>query len=391
MIPQKGYKRTEIGILPEDWEVVRLGEIGKIVGGGTPSTEKSTYWTQYNGIVWLTPTEIKTKYITESQRQITKKGLDESSAKSLPLHTILITTRATIGDVGIAKVECATNQGFQSLICSDSLNYEYAYYALQAYPVQKYFKRFACGSTFLELSSKEIKKTKIPLPPLAEQERIAEILSTWDTQIQNLESLIVEKQTLKKGLCQTLLTAKTRFKGFDEDWENKTFEEVFIRVASKKFQIQTKEYQEQGKYPIVDQGKQKIIAYSDCQDRVIKTTGIILFGDHTRELKYIDFDFIVGADGVQLLQGVCDNNKYLYYFLCNQYIPDTGYNRHFKFIKNMVFSIPQLAEQEKIAEILSEADNEITLLKQKLESLKSQKKGLMQKLLGGKIRTKFKG
>lgn len=211
----KGYKHTELGVLPEDWEVVRLGDIGKIVGGGTPSTEDSKYWTQQDGIVWLTPTEIKTKYITESQRQITKKGLEESSAKSLPKNTILITTRATIGDVGIAQVECTTNQGFQSLICSVSLNYEYAYYALQTHQTKKYFMRFACGSTFLELGSKEVRKTKIPLPPLAEQEKIAEILGEGDKEIMLLEQKLESLKSQKRGLMQKLLGGKIRinFKG----------------------------------------------------------------------------------------------------------------------------------------------------------------------------------
>lgn len=385
MIP-KGYKHTELGILPQDWEVVRLGEIGKIVGGGTPDTENLGYWTQQNGIVWLTPTEIKTKYITESQRQITKKGLEESSAKQLPKHTILITTRATIGDIGIAKVDCTTNQGFQSLICSDSLSYEYAYYALQAFQIKKHFIRSACGSTFLELSSREVRRTKIPLPPLAEQEKIAEILSTWDTQIQNYESLIKEKQTLKKGLCQTLLTAKTRLKGFSEDWEMKEFEKIFKRIPSKKFQIQTKDYKKNGKYPVVDQGKIKIVAYSDCDEKVLRVSDVILFGDHTREVKYINFDFIVGADGVQLFRSFSENNLFLYYFLSSQCIPNTGYNRHFKFVESMLFPLPSLAEQEKIAETLGEGDREIMLLEQKLESLKSQKKGIMQNLLNGKVR-----
>lgn len=366
MIP-KGYKHTDLGILPEDWEVVRLGEVAKIY---QPQTIKQTDFSNEG-------------YLVYGANGIIGKYHSFNHEK----EQIAIACRGnTCGSVHLTKSYSWITGNAMVINLDDSkrLNKAYAYQRLS----MDNFDYLITGSGQPQITS-DIKNHKIPLPPLAEQEKIAEILSTWDIQIQNLQSLITEKQNIKKGLCQTLLTAKTRLKGFSEDWQNKTFEEVFKRIASKKFQIQTKEYQEQGKYPVVDQGKQKIIAYSDCQDRVIKTTGVILFGDHTRELKYIDFDFIIGADGVQLLEGIRDNNKYLYYFLCNQYIPNTGYNRHFKFIKNMVFSIPPLAEQEKIAEILSEADNEITLLEQKLESLKSQKKGLMQILLSGKVRVKI--
>ena len=412
MIP-KGYKHTELGVLPKDWEVVRLGDVGKIVGGGTPDTENSEYWTQQDGIVWLTPTEIKTKYITESQRQITKKGLEESSAKSLPKHTILITTRATIGDVGIAKVECTTNQGFQSLICSDSLNYEYAYYALQAHQTKKHFMRFACGSTFLELGSKEVRKTKIPLPPLAEQGKIAEILSTWDTQIQNFETLITEKQTLKKGLCQTLLTAKTRLKGFGGDWEVVRLGDVCeIRNG---FAFQSKKFKKSG-FPIVRISNIKsnnsislknMVYFSsddyknkDLKNFIVHQNDVLvaLSGATTGKIGKMKEDVILYLNQRvgRFQPSERLNNDFLYQCLLLQsnilFLLSGGGaqpNLSTTTIKNKIFiPLPPLAEQEKIAEILSEADNEITLLEQKLESLKSQKRGLMQNLLNGKVRVK---
>lgn len=386
MTPPKGYKHTELGILPQDWEVVRLGEIGKIVGGGTPDTENLGYWTQQNGIVWLTPTEIKTKYITESQRQITKKGLEESSAKQLPKHTILITTRATIGDIGIAKVDCTTNQGFQSLICSDSLSYEYAYYALQAFQIKKHFIRSACGSTFLELSSREVRRTKIPLPPLAEQEKIAEILSTWDTQIQNYESLIKEKQTLKKGLCQTLLTAKTRLKGFSEDWEVVRLGEVLEIGGGRDYKHlgfgDIPVYGTGGSFAFVDDflycGASVCIGRKGTIDKPLFVEG-----------KFWIVDTLFFTHNFKNLIP-----KFLYYLASRikwkKYNEASGVPSLSKStIEKIQIPLPPLAEQEKIAEILGEGDREIMLLEQKLESLKSQKKGIMQNLLNGKVRTRI--
>ena len=100
------------------WEEKKLEEIGNFIGGGTPNTAIQEYWD--GGIPWYTPTEIKNGDLKSSNRTITEKGLKNSSAKLLPQGAILITTRATIGDVAISKKECTTNQGFQSLVVNDS-------------------------------------------------------------------------------------------------------------------------------------------------------------------------------------------------------------------------------------------------------------------------------
>src|SRR5690554_95351 len=109
-----------------DWMEKKLGEIGEFIGGGTPSTSNPEYW---NGnIQWYTPTEVKTFNLTKSVRSITEKGLKNSSAKLLPIGSILITTRATIGDAAITKWECSTNQGFQSLVVNKNQLNSFWYY-----------------------------------------------------------------------------------------------------------------------------------------------------------------------------------------------------------------------------------------------------------------------
>src|SRR5690606_25927047 len=115
-------KKLKVGNVPnlrfpsfeEEWKFTKFGEIAQIIGGGTPETNIEEYW---NGdIQWFTPTEVKSNFVTKSNRTITELGLKKSSAKLLPKGTILLTTRATIGEVAIATQECTTNQGFQSLI-----------------------------------------------------------------------------------------------------------------------------------------------------------------------------------------------------------------------------------------------------------------------------------
>jgi len=228
------------------------------------------------------------------------------------------------------------------------------------------------------LGQKEFAELKIPIPALKEQQKIAKILTTWDRAIERQEALILAKEEFKKGLMQRLLSG---------DFKKLKFELIFNRVAGKKYQINAKEYLREGKYPVIDQGKKKIIAYSNNNKKVFKNMSIILFGDHTRTIKYIDFDFIVGADGTQLLETKENfDNKFFYYQLLNKKIPNTGYNRHFKFIKEMTFNVPPLKEQQKIAQILTTTDKEIELLKNELEVLKEQKQGLMQRLLMGEVR-----
>ena len=184
------------------WEEKKLGDVCDIIGGGTPDTNKAEYW---NGnIQWFTPTEIgNTKYISESKRKITQLGFEKSSAKLLPVGTILFTSRATLGEMSITTVECTTNQGFQSLIPNKNfIDPDYLYY-LQPI-LQKYCYSKASGSTFLEISAKSLKECHIPLPCKAEQQKIADCLSSIDSLIQTQQKVVTIWQQRKKALLQQM-------------------------------------------------------------------------------------------------------------------------------------------------------------------------------------------
>ena len=190
--------RDENGEVYGDWVERKFKDIGEIVGGGTPKTDKNEYW---NGdIEWFTPTEIKSKYIKSSKRKISKLGLKKSSAKILPIGTILLTSRATVGDVGIAMKKCTTNQGFQSIIVNDKNNNEFIYYWILKN--RKEFLRRSSGSTFIEISKHEINKIDINLPSKAEQTKIANFLSSIDKKIAQVNRQIEESKCFKKGLLQ---------------------------------------------------------------------------------------------------------------------------------------------------------------------------------------------
>ena len=167
------------------------------------------------------------------------------------------------------------------------------------------------------------------------------------------------------------------------EWDVVDFKNFFNSVGAKKYQVQKSNYLTNGSYPIIDQGQKFIVGYSDEDDKVYKNTnGVIVFGDHTRIIKFIDFDFVVGADGTQLLKSTDGiNQKFSYYVLSNKELTNLGYSRHFKLVKEMKFPLPPLKEQEKIADILSTADDKIDAIASQIQKAETLKRGLLQKLL----------
>lgn len=183
------------------WSTYHLSDIAEVVGGGTPDTTVSSLW---NGdIQWFTPTEVgHQKYVSKSARTITQLGLQKSSAKKLPAGSILLSSRATIGECSIAQRECTTNQGFQNLIPKKDTNNEFLYYLAQT--KKHHFIKYASGSTFLEISNSEIKKTKCTVPGTEEQTQIAAFLSALDDRIAVQNKIIEDLKVLKKELCAKL-------------------------------------------------------------------------------------------------------------------------------------------------------------------------------------------
>ena len=167
-----------------EWKELTLEEIGDIVGGGTPSTKNENYYG--DEISWITPKDLSgytSKYISKGERSITKLGLEKSSAKLLPKGTVLFSSRAPIGYVAIAENELATNQGFKSIICNPKIaNNQFIYYRMKL--AKEELESIAGGSTFKEVSGKVMKEFRISLPPLEEQEKIANILSSLDDKIE---------------------------------------------------------------------------------------------------------------------------------------------------------------------------------------------------------------
>jgi len=175
-----------------------------------------------------------------------------------------------------------------------------------------------------------------------------------------------------------------------DSWSDIPFEQAFARVNTGGKKLHKSEYAEAGCLPVIDQGQSKVAGFTNRSDLELTPPqdGYVVFGDHTRAVKYCDFPFVAGADGVQILRSHEKHNaKYLYFALSSADIPNTGYNRHFKFLKELVFACPpSVTEEASIADALSDADAAIESLEALIAKKRDIKQATMQQLLTGQAR-----
>ncbi|RLB60968.1 MAG: hypothetical protein DRH08_14555 [Deltaproteobacteria bacterium] len=196
----------------EGWGVKRFDEFGTIFSGSTLSTSIPSFW---NGdIVWVTPNDLsklKTPYLNDSHKRITKKGLNGCSANLLPAGSIVMSSRAPIGYVALPTIEFCTNQGCKTIKLKSAYHPEFTYYNV-LFNIDK-VKNLGEGTTFAEIPKSALSTVELSFPKSKHQQaKIAEILSTVDRAIEQTESLIAKQQRIKTGLMQDLLT-----RGIDEN------------------------------------------------------------------------------------------------------------------------------------------------------------------------------
>ncbi|QQW74170.1 restriction endonuclease subunit S [Helicobacter pylori] len=370
---------------PSNWQRVRLGDIAEIIGGGTPSTQVTSFW---NGSInWFTPTEIGiTKYVYKSQRTITPLGLKNSSTKLLPIGTILLTSRASIGDCAILKVVATTNQGFQSLIPLEKINNEFLYYLILT--LKNKLLKFASGSTFLEVSPNKIKNLLIPLPPLNEQSAIANILSGLDRYLCVLDALILKKESVKKALSFELLSQRKRLKGFNQAWQKVKLGDICeITTGS----LDANEMVHYGKYRFYTCAKEYYFI-----DKYAFDTEAILISGNGAYVGYVHYykGKFNAYQRTYVLDNFSEHIMFVKYFLTMFLQSHIQTNRNegntpyivMATLKDFEIPLPPLNEQIAIANILSALDSEIISLKNKKRQFDNIKKALNHDLMSAKIR-----
>ena len=197
-----------------EWKEVELGEVCQILSGSTPSTIKEEYW---NGdINWITPADMNnldnTLDLPESNRKITQKALKEVNLTLMPTGSIIMSTRAPVGYIGIVKKELTFNQGCKGLIPKDKSKVNTIFYAYYLLSLQEYLNNISGGSTFKELSKDSLCKLELPIPSISEQKKIAQILITLDKKLSIQQSKKSKLENVKKSLMNDLLTGKKRVK-----------------------------------------------------------------------------------------------------------------------------------------------------------------------------------
>ena len=405
-----------------EWEAKKISETCRVTQGGTPDTKISDFWG--GEVQWLTPAEMgksDSKYITKTVRSITKNGLANCSSELLPLNSVIISTRAPIGHIAINHAPMAINQGCRGLVPNSRFDFNFIYYSLEISKSQ--LNDLGSGNTFKELSGNVLKGFIFGVPQLAEQQKIADCLSSLDALIAAQSDKLDALKNHKKGLMQQLFPRedetfpRLRFPEFRDagEWE----EIKFIDVADKKIKwsfiggpfgsnLKSSDYVDQGIRIIQLQNigdaefldDYKIYTTEEKADELLSCNifpgDIILskMGDPVGRACIVPKNcdrYLMCSDGIRLVVNEHLFCKYFIYLLINSFHfrelvekTATGSTRKrigLDGLKNLPIFVPKLKdEQQKIADCLSSLDALIAAHAEKLDALKTHKKGLMQQL-----------
>lgn len=409
------YKNSPLGLIPEDWDVKEFNQIGVNVidgdrGKNYPSENE---FTSSGYCVFLNAKNVTNQgfafidinFISEEKDKELRKG-------KLIKQDIVLTTRGTVGNVSFfdesVKYENLRINSGMVLIRNtkmELLENNFLHKCFTSYVLQQQIDKVSFGSAQPQLTVKEINKFKLPIPPLQEQKAIADCLSTWDKAIEKQSALITQKELSKKALAQKLLTGKLRIKGFEnEKWVELKADKIFRNNTDKSHN---------GKLEILSASQERGILPRRLNNIDIKYDESSLgsykkveIGDYVISLRsfqggieYSEYEGIV-SPAYTIIKEIVPISKVFYkvYFKTETFINRLntiiygirdGKQISFSDFATLKLPYPTIEEQTAIANVLQCADDELQLLKKKLDQLKEQKKGLMQVLLTGKRRLMY--
>ena len=399
-----GYKSSPLGIIPEDWEVKRLGEITTKIGSGiTPRGGQNVYVT--NGRPFMRSQNVSNGrlllddivYIDDSTHQ------KQISTEIKPYDVLLNITGASIGRCAVAEESIIGGNVNQHVCIIRLKNKNLSYYVcsfLLSHLGQKQVDSFQAGGNREGLNYDQISSFKICVPPLNEIDQITNILSLWDTAIAKQTTLIEQLTLRKHGLMQQLLTGKKRLKGFEEgsfhrlgnyisecNRRNNGCKRVLSVTNTRGFILQEEQFDkivasnDTSNYKVVRRGE---FAYNPSRVNVGSLAMLNEYDEGILSPMYIVFKANENIDKSYLLQ--CLQSWWFRGHIPAYTQGSVRDSLSFDGLCSMKFYIPTLQEQKAISAILERADKEIEIQKQKLTALQEQKKGLMQVLLTGKKR-----
>lgn len=401
-------------MIPHDWNELTIGEIAIVTSGGTPSRDEPSYWD--GQIPWVRTTEVQNCKIeaTDIPIFITESGLQNSSAKIVPAGTVLmalIGQGKTRGQVALLQTNAAINQNCAAIIFNAGHDAEFFYqYLLSKYDRVRKMSNSAGQSN---LNGSTVREINVIIPPLAEQRRIAKILSTWDRAIETTEKLIAISQAQKKALMQQLLTGKKRLPGFTGEWRWLKFSEVFERVRQKNDVGNTNVLTISAQHGLISQVEyfNKSVASED-----VRGYTLLRKGDFAYNKSYSE-GYPVGAfkplerydSGIVSSLYICFrladadhcHGFFRHYFETGLFnreisaIAQEGARNHGLLNVSVVdffdtsLHAPSHEEQIAIAAVIDDAERAELGLADQLTALRQAKSALMQQLLTGKRRVKL--
>lgn len=206
--------------MKQGWEIKKLGEVCEVIGGSTPKTSDDTFWD--GDYYWISPAELDgSKYVYSTTRTITDAGVRSAHLQILPIGTVLLSSRAPIGKVAITKVPMYCNQGFKNLVCGKDLINEYVYWFLKHNT--DYLNSLGTGATFKEISKKVVEQIPIPVPPIAEQEKIVAELDCLSGIIEKKKQQLKELDNLAQSIFYEMFGDPVEN---DKGWEKKRLDEI---------------------------------------------------------------------------------------------------------------------------------------------------------------------
>lgn len=398
-----GYKQTEIGVIPEDWDVKTLGEVSQIFGRiGFRGYTVNDIVDETKGAITISPSNIfNNKTIFEKCTYISWAKYEESpEIKIFNGDILLVKTGSTVGKSAIVKdlKKEATINPQIVVLKKISINNFYLGYIVNHEDFQKNIVRTTVGGAIPTLSQKQVASYQIPIPPKEEQKAIAKALNDTDALITSLEKLIAKKERIKQGTMQQLLTGKKRLEGFSGAWEEKRLDEISKITMGQSPSSSNYNNQNIG-LPLIQGNadiKSRITIVRNFTSEITKKAfiGDIVMSVRAPvgEIAKATFDCCIG-------RGVCAikaDNDFLYYYLIfiestwsKSSTGSTFDSVNSDVIKSLKVYLPkEIKEQQAIAQILSDMDSEIEALKAKLAKTKAIKEGMMSELLTGKTRLK---
>ena len=289
-------------------------------------------------------------------RTITEVGLNNSSAKLLPPNTILLSSRATIGECSLSLRECATNQGFQCLV-SKKCNVDFLYYLIQT--KKKDLIRKSCGSTFLEISANEVRKIQVSVPSDVEQQKIAELLSLIDERIATQNKIIEDLKKLKSAIRKKMFSFLK-----DEYTESFEINQLLDYEQPTAYIVANDEYStDTSLTPVLTANKGFILGYTDEKFGIYQKGECIIFDDFTMDAKYVSFPFKVKSSAIKILTAKPNVNlRFMFEYLSYWELKSEEHKRHYiSEIASLVIELPSKERQSIIASLMTSLNSKLDI------------------------------